>query len=83
MNWATVLQSNPRCPRMTKREAELSFDAVLSPMPDYQRRDLPLVREAWAVHLDSLERCGAITMKQAASWTLPAWATSKAKRKRR
>jgi len=55
------------CPPMKKREAVLLFcDSGADRLPDPAAR-----REAWRLFVDTLQRDGLITERQAYRWALP------------
>ena len=47
----------------------------------YYSHDLPMKREAWSNYVDSLQRDGLVSEKQASTWTQPAWVNKVVKRK--
>lgn len=57
--------------RMLKKDAEWNFKNDCLPFLD--ETDRPSVRQAWNDYVDSLERDGWITEKQAATWTHPSF----------
>ena len=54
---------------MTKQQAIRDFREHILPALD--QTDRPMVRTAWNDYVDSLERNGEITKRQAATWDQP------------
>ena len=58
---------------MTKVEAVKDFNNHVKPsiIKRYGKNDKPAMRQAWNDYIDSLQRDGRISMKQANTWDSP------------